>query len=41
MDFVTGIDEIEKATYDEPPPKNWVEKFWGWLVSRLEQATSF
>jgi len=32
MDFVSGLKEIEADTYDEPPPKNWVEKFWGWLM---------
>lgn len=33
MDFVSGIAEIEADSYDEPPPRNWMEKFWGWLVS--------
>ena len=33
MDFVTGLKEIEADTYDEPPPRNWVERIWGWLVS--------
>ena len=33
MDFVSGLKEIEADTYDEPPPRNWVERFWGWLVS--------
>ncbi|THH26398.1 hypothetical protein EUX98_g7790 [Antrodiella citrinella] len=32
MDFFTGLDEVEAASYDEPPPKNWVEAFWGWLM---------
>ena len=32
MDFKTGLDEVEAASYDEPPPRNWVEAFWGWLV---------
>ena len=32
MDFISGLKEIEAATYDEPPPRNWVERFWGWLV---------
>ncbi|KAI0639339.1 amino acid permease [Trametes polyzona] len=32
MDFVTGLKEIEAETYDEPPPRNWVERFWQWLV---------
>lgn len=33
MDFITGLAEIEAETYDEPPPRNWVEKWWQWLVS--------
>ena len=33
MDFITGLKEIEADTYDEPPPRNWVERFWSWLVS--------
>lgn len=33
MDFVSGLKEIEAATYDDPPPRNWVERFWAWLVS--------
>jgi len=32
MDFVTGLKEIEADCYDEPPPRNWWEKFWQWLV---------
>lgn len=32
MDFKSGLAEIEAACYDEPPPRNWVEKVWGWLV---------
>lgn len=32
MDFVTNIKEIEAEMYDEPVPRNWVERFWGWLV---------
>ncbi|KAK7694580.1 hypothetical protein QCA50_001766 [Cerrena zonata] len=32
MDFVSGLAEIEADCYDEPPPRNWVEKFWGWLM---------
>ncbi|KAI5120927.1 hypothetical protein M0805_002907 [Coniferiporia weirii] len=32
MDFVSDIKEIEADTYDDPPPRNWVERFWGWLV---------
>lgn len=32
MDFKTGLAEIEAATYDEPPPRNWVERVWGWVV---------
>ena len=33
MDFVSNIKEVEDDSYDEPPPKNWVERFWMWLVS--------
>lgn len=53
MDFFSGLDEVEAASYvhspflthvlinnrdpscryEEPPPRNWMEKFWGWLVS--------
>ncbi len=33
MDFVSGLKEIEADTYDEPPPRNWVERVWSWLVS--------
>ena len=32
MDFVTGLDEIEADTYDEPPPRNKLEALWQWLV---------
>ncbi|KAL5488326.1 hypothetical protein ACEPAI_6434 [Sanghuangporus weigelae] len=32
MDFVTGLKEIEAMTYDDPPPRNWLERFWGWLM---------
>ena len=32
MDFKTGLEEVEAASYDEPPPRNWVEKVWSWLV---------
>ncbi|KAI0669962.1 amino acid permease [Trametes maxima] len=32
MDFITGLKEIEADTYDEPPPRNWVERFWQWLM---------
>lgn len=32
MDFVTNIKEIEEETYDDPPPKNAMEAFWGWLM---------
>ena len=32
MDFKTGLAEVEAATYDEPPPRNWVEKAWQWMV---------
>ncbi|OCH96470.1 amino acid permease [Obba rivulosa] len=32
MDFVSGLKEIEADCYDEPPPNNWVEKVWAWLM---------
>ncbi|KAF7791914.1 hypothetical protein EIP86_002940 [Pleurotus ostreatoroseus] len=32
MDFVSGLAEIEADCYDEPPPRNWVEKVWAWLM---------
>ncbi|KAF9218473.1 amino acid transporter [Gyrodon lividus] len=32
MDFVSGLQEIEAMTYDDPPPKNWMEAFWAWLM---------
>jgi len=32
MDFVSGLAEIEADTYDEPPPRNALERFWGWLM---------
>jgi len=32
MDFFTGMDIVDAATVDEPPPRNWVEKFWSWLM---------
>lgn len=32
MDFVTGLKEIEADSYDEPPPRNVVERFWAWLM---------
>ena len=39
MDFITGIAEIEAECYDEPPPKNWIEKVWLWLVSVPSRPT--
>ncbi|GBE86317.1 Dicarboxylic amino acid permease [Sparassis crispa] len=32
MDFISGLKEIEADCYDEPPPRNWVERFWSWLM---------
>lgn len=32
MDFVTGLDVIEAESYDEPPPKNWVERIWSAIM---------
>ncbi|PCH35836.1 amino acid permease [Wolfiporia cocos MD-104 SS10] len=28
MDFKTGMAEVLAASYDEPPPRNWVERIW-------------
>ena len=28
MDFLSGLEEVEAASYDEPPPKNFVERVW-------------
>ncbi|TFK57378.1 amino acid permease [Heliocybe sulcata] len=36
MDFLSGLDEIERDTYDEPPPRNRMEAFWQWLVSSFD-----
>ncbi|KAI0088059.1 amino acid permease [Irpex rosettiformis] len=40
MDFKTGLDIVEAASYEEPPPRNWVEKCWAWLVSYLVLSPS-
>lgn len=32
MDFFSGLDKIIEATYDEPPPRNFIERFWQWLM---------
>ncbi|KAH9946675.1 amino acid permease [Amylocystis lapponica] len=32
MDFLSGLEEIEADSYDEPPPKNKLEAFWQWLM---------
>jgi hypothetical protein len=34
MDFKSDLAEIAADSYDEPPPKNRLEAFWQWLVSR-------
>ncbi|PSR74572.1 hypothetical protein PHLCEN_2v9749 [Hermanssonia centrifuga] len=39
MDFKSGLAEVEAASYDEPPPRNWVERFWGWLDFILRLPT--
>ena len=39
MDLVSGLKEIEAECYDEPPPRNWVERFWAWLVSVLPYSS--
>ncbi|OCB87113.1 amino acid permease [Sanghuangporus baumii] len=33
MDFLSGTEEVDEACYDEAPPKNWVERFWSWLLN--------
>jgi amino acid transporter len=32
MDFVSDLDIVEAESYDEPPPRNIVERVWGWLM---------
>ncbi|KAJ8084224.1 hypothetical protein PM082_002991 [Marasmius tenuissimus] len=32
MDFVTGLDEVEADSFEEPPPRNKFEAFWKWLM---------
>ncbi|KAF9218914.1 hypothetical protein BS17DRAFT_790496 [Gyrodon lividus] len=32
MDFKSGVAEIEAITHDDPPPKNWMEAVWMWLM---------
>ncbi|KAH9839004.1 amino acid permease [Rhodofomes roseus] len=32
MDFKTGMDEVLASSYDEPPPRNWVERIWSVLM---------
>jgi len=32
MDFVSGLEEIEASSYDEPPPRNFAERVWGWIM---------
>ncbi|KAH9932565.1 amino acid permease/ SLC12A domain-containing protein [Fomitopsis serialis] len=32
MDFKTGMDEVLASSYDEPPPRNWVERIWNVLM---------
>jgi hypothetical protein len=34
MDFKSDLAEIAADSYDEPPPKNKLEAFWQWLVSK-------
>ncbi|KZT11237.1 amino acid permease [Laetiporus sulphureus 93-53] len=31
MDFKTGLAEVLEASYDEEPPRNWVEHVWAFL----------
>ncbi|TXT07410.1 hypothetical protein VHUM_03130 [Vanrija humicola] len=32
MDFHTGLAEVEAECYEEPPPRNFIERFWSWLM---------
>lgn len=32
MDFHTGLAEVEADCYEEPPPRNFIERFWSWLM---------
>ncbi|KAI0743645.1 amino acid permease/ SLC12A domain-containing protein [Daedaleopsis nitida] len=36
MDFKTGLQEILDASVDEPPPRNWVERVWSWVVCTMQ-----
>jgi hypothetical protein len=40
MDFISGVDEVIAESYDEPPPRNFWEKFWQWIVSVLDLTLS-
>ncbi|KAF9231741.1 amino acid permease [Melanogaster broomeanus] len=33
MDFKSGVADFDAITYDDPPPKNWIEAVWMWLAS--------
>jgi len=32
IDLVSGLKEIEQSTYDEAPPRNFLERVWQWLM---------
>ncbi|EGN94272.1 hypothetical protein SERLA73DRAFT_96338 [Serpula lacrymans var. lacrymans S7.3] len=32
MDFKGGLTEIENVTYEEPPPKHWLQTVWFWMM---------
>ncbi|KAK7044143.1 hypothetical protein VNI00_007860 [Paramarasmius palmivorus] len=32
MDFVSGVEEVVRDSYEEPPPRNAVERVWAWLM---------
>lgn len=34
MDFKTGLEEVLAASYEERPPRSWIEKIWTIVVSR-------
>ncbi|EMD33744.1 hypothetical protein CERSUDRAFT_117834 [Gelatoporia subvermispora B] len=32
MDFKSGLEEVMAASFEEPPPRNAVERIWGWIM---------
>ncbi|TBU25171.1 amino acid permease [Dichomitus squalens] len=39
MDFKSGLQEVLDASYEEPKPRNWIERFWQWLKRRTMTQT--